>query len=437
MTLQEVRTIQGKLLRVVEVLNKLEATNSRNEKEEILEANKDNTLLQRVFDYTYSPYKVYGVGKKTLEGYEQLGVNMTVNKFGTIFDLLDYLTTANLNNDVKGEILSFLATVPPALRDLYVRIMLKDLRVGVTATTVNKVWEGLVPKFDVMLAKKYQDYIDKLKGDIIITTKLDGIRAVIIRERNTTVIMTRQGKIIEGCVQILEEAKKLPTNMVYDGEFLKANPDKLSSKELYNETKKITGKKGEKTGLEYHAFDVIPLDEFRLGKSKKGCLDRKKDLEQIINNGDFAFFKNVPILYVGSDYSKIDELLKEAIANEQEGIMINTAKGKYECKRSKEILKVKKMHTVDLRVVGFEEGAGKYEGMLGRINVEYKGYTVGVGSGFSDADRKEIWENQDKYMGTIVEVQYFEESQNEKKELSLRFPIFLQWRTDKDEPSYD
>lgn len=436
-TLQEIRTLQGELYKVAQILDEVGATTSRNEKEEILKNNKDNALLQKVFDYTYNPYKVYGVGKKTLEGVEQLGMDMSQSRFATIFDLLDYLTTVNLNNDIKGEILSYLATTPPVLRDLYMRMVLKDLRIGVTETTINKIWKGLVPQFNVMLAKKYTDYADKLKGDIVITTKLDGIRAVIIKDNDTITIMSRQGKIIEELVEIVEEAKKLPTNMVYDGELLKINDEGLSSKELYNVTKKITGKKGEKRDLEFHAFDMIPLDEFKEGKSKKDCLTRKQELKEVIENGEFTFIKNVPILYVGNDYSKIDELLKEAINNEQEGIMVNTAKGKYECKRSKEILKVKKMHTLDLRVIDFEEGIGKYEGMLGRINVDYKGYTVGVGSGFTDADREEIWNNQDKYLDKIAEIQYFEESKNEKGEISLRFPIFLQWRLDKDEPSYD
>ena len=143
------------------------------------------------------------------------------------------------------------------------------------------------------------------------------------------------------------------------------------------------------------------------------------------------------MLYIGDDKSRISKFLQQAIENGQEGIMINTASGKYECKRSKNVLKVKVMHTFDLRVIGFEEGTGKYEKKLGRINVEYNGYSVGVGSGFSDSQREDIWDNQDKYMNTIAEIQYFEESQNDKGEISLRFPIFKRWRPDKDEPSYN
>ena len=51
--------------------------------------------------------------------------------------------------------------------------------------------------------------------------------------------------------------------------------------------------------------------------------------------------------------------------------------------------------------------------------------------------RDEIWNNQDKYLGKISEIQYFEETNNDEGGLSLRFPVFKQWRFDKEEESYE
>jgi signal peptidase I len=150
-----------------------------------------------------------------------------------------------------------------------------------------------------------------------------------------------------------------------------------------------------------------------------------------------AHIIEVPILYRGSDKEMIIKLLDEAISKDQEGVMVNISNAPYECKRTKNILKVKKMQTCDLRIVGFEKGEGKNTGTLGRINVNYKGNIVGVGSGFTDEMRNEIWNNQDKYIGKITEVQYFEETTNSKDDkLSLRFPVFLEVRWDKTEESY-
>ena len=117
--------------------------------------------------------------------------------------------------------------------------------------------------------------------------------------------------------------------------------------------------------------------------------------------------------------------------------MINKLKCGYEFKRTKNLLKVKAMSTMDLRVIAFEEGDGAFEGMLGATVVKYKGNEVRVGSGFTQDMRAEVWNNQDKYKNVIAEIQYFEVTKNEEGKESLRFPVFKGWRFDKDEESYE
>ncbi len=135
----------------------------------------------------------------------------------------------------------------------------------------------------------------------------------------------------------------------------------------------------------------------------------------------------------------ITKLLDEAISNNQEGIMINIANSGYSCKRNKDILKVKRMTSYDLRIVGFEEGSGNFKSMLGAALVDLRGENiVGVGSGWTIEDRQEIWRNQDKYLGRILEVQFFEESVDSKTGLpSLRFPVAKCIREEGKEVSYN
>ena len=103
----------------------------------------------------------------------------------------------------------------------------------------------------------------------------------------------------------------------------------------------------------------------------------------------------------------------------------------------KELLKVKQMNTCDLQCTAIEEGEGKYAGVLGKIVCNYKGYELRVGSGFTDEQRAYYWKNPWLIVGSIVEIQYFEESNNEQGGLSLRFPVFKRVRDDKDEESYE
>ena len=95
------------------------------------------------------------------------------------------------------------------------------------------------------------------------------------------------------------------------------------------------------------------------------------------------------------------------------------------------------MNSCDLKIIGFEEGEGKYKGVLGNLICDYKGYQLGVGSGFDDGQRKEIWNNQEKYLNRIAEIQYFEETYNDKGGLSLRFPVFKCIRELGKEVSYE
>ena len=95
------------------------------------------------------------------------------------------------------------------------------------------------------------------------------------------------------------------------------------------------------------------------------------------------------------------------------------------------------MQSCDLKIIGFEEGQGRLKNTLGKLICDYKGFELGVGSGFSDELRNEIWNNQNEYLGRIAEIQYFEETHNDKKELSLRFPVFKCMREDGKEVSYE
>ena len=140
----------------------------------------------------------------------------------------------------------------------------------------------------------------------------------------------------------------------------------------------------------------------------------------------------VPVLAVVTK-DKIAEWSNYATEHGWEGVMLNYADGYYRTKRSTELLKVKKMHTADLEIVGFNQAIdGKFAGMLQSINVKLDDDNiVQVGSGLTEELRKEIWENQDKYIGCIVEIQYFEQSQDRFGNKSLRFPVFKDFRFDK------
>lgn len=419
---------------VIEIVNQIAATSSRNEKESILKLNKENELLKKVLLYTYDPFRKYKVTEKTIK------CNSNTISFLTIFELLDILSANNINDKLRDEVNAFLSTVQDEEeRDFYIKMLLKDLRCNISEKTINKVWDGLISTFDVMLAKSYKDFSHKVKGNFILTTKLDGTRCVAWREDRTVRVYTRQGKEIEGLIDIENDMLRLPNRMVFDGELIAENPNNLVSKDLFQVTRKLASKKGNKTGLEFHCFDMLPLEEFKKGKSKLGCYDRKLQLSKLLAEAvEINQIKLVPVLYHGDDKEMITQLHGWAKNNNLEGIMINLADAKYVCKRTDTLLKVKEFYTVDLKIIGTQEGTGKYENSLGALLVEYKGNTVGVGSGYTDSERDYLWNNRDSIIGRVSEVQFFEETVDEKTGLpSLRFPVYVQLRETGKEVSYN
>ena len=141
--------------------------------------------------------------------------------------------------------------------------------------------------------------------------------------------------------------------------------------------------------------------------------------------------------YEGTDISVIDEYLNIATSEDKEGLMA-IKDCEWRNKRHNGILKVKKFLTADCEIIGYEEGDGKYKGVLGSFIIDYKGNKVNVGSGYSDKQRQEYWANRDKYIGRILEVKYKEETMDKKTKLiSLQFPTFVCIREEGKEVSYN
>ena len=129
-------------------------------------------------------------------------------------------------------------------------------------------------------------------------------------------------------------------------------------------------------------------------------------------------------------------ILDDYTSRGSEGIMINQNEV-YQFWRTGWLIKVKKMYTVDLKVIHIQEGNGQNQGKVGALVVDYKGYSVGVGSGLTKEQREYYWEHPEEIIGKIIEVQAFEETKDKQGNLSLRFPVFKRVRDDKEEVSYD
>ena len=432
------------------LVKRLIATTGRKEKESILSEYKNDEDVKAMLEYHFNVYKPSGISKKKLNKIAK-AESLTNNKIDSSYDILNLLKYLEIHNTGKMEDLKLIEEYALNLgpyADTIYQLICKSLRLGVQPLTLNKVFgSSFIPTFDIMLAEKYYDAPDKYlpnNTDFILTTKLDGVRVVCIYDKDTGIkFFSRQGQSIEGLTDIESEVScHLLPGYVYDGELLLKNDNNLKSKDLYRATVKVTNADGEKKNIQFNIFDMLTINEFKNGISRTRAFDRKMTIHKLLSSisTNTKWLKEVEMLYIGNDKNQIQYWLDKITNEGGEGVMINLSDSPYECKRSRGILKVKKMQTCDLLCIDMEEGDGVNAGRLGALKVELPApdgnkYIVDVGSGLTFEDRDFYWNNKDKIIGKIIEIQYFEMTQNEKGGYALRFPVFLSVREDKTEPS--
>ena len=423
-----------------EFVKEITSNGSKKFKQSVLQKYKDDEIVQKYLKINFDPYTRYGISVKKL--YKEVRVGECLCPL-TVFDLFDYLAEHNTGRDYDVAVcqiaLEWLAQDDTECAQLLELLICKDLNLGVDAKSINSVIPGLIPTFNVQLAQKYFEKPEKLEGKYFaLTTKIDGGRIIAIRENDQISFFTRAGQRYEGLVDLEREMlETFPEGTVLDGEITILDDKGIPSKEAYKRAMKITRSDGEKHGLKMKCFDAMSLEEWKAQKCTHDYIERRALLNHLLTSAPHTYFELLPELYRGSDTSKVLEYLEEAIANQEEGVMINICDAPYEFGRTWNLMKVKKMNTLDLEIVGFEEGSGRLAGTLGAILVRYKdGNIVKVGSGFSDELRKQIWTNPSDIIGKIVEVQYFEETTNADGGISLRFPVFKDFRPDKLQPDF-
>ena len=412
--------------KVLAIVEQLQATSGRNDKEAILSENANNQLFKDIMKFVYDPFVLTGLSKKKISKKLKLPKEPSTL---SIIEIMDYLKVHNSGRDEDIIFVQhFIQSQPENLRDLYTKIVSKDLTLGLTEGTLNKVYgNGFIKTFSVMLAKKFEEYQHKIKGDFVISEKKDGNRVVVIKDNGVIKSFSRQGKSYEGLQEIESDILGLPIdNIVFDGELIADIEG--STIEVYAETtSKARSKGNNKTGLVFHIFDVLDLKEFQNGKSLSKCVARKSRLSNIFETYDLPHCREVKSLYIGGDLNEVGKWMSWATEQGLEGLMVNMDMP-YVCKRSDVILKVKVFNNADVRCLEVLEGTGKYENMLGAITIQFehegKLYECNCGSGFSDEERKTYYKQPELITGKIVTVGYFEVSKNSNGSYGLRFPTW-------------
>jgi DNA ligase-1 len=418
------------------VIRSLEDHPSRLNKEAIIEAQRDNQELFEGFKLALSPYITFGVKKvPTHSGPDGQGLPWVAFK-----ELTHLLSTRQLTgDDARSAIeLALTASTKTQWNDWYRRILIKDLRCGVSEKTINKIVKDAVPVFECMLAHDGANHEKKITGKKLLEPKLDGVRVLTIidSQAKTVTQYTRNGKILENFGHITRSIEAnidlFDRSMVLDGEMIST-----SFQQLMKQVHRKENVHSEDARL--MLFDIVPLSEFQAGQSVLGQRRRTNLLRSMKTVFDkVGFIDLIPQKEVDLDTMvgrlEFEEYNRWAIEQAFEGIMVKDPDAQYQCKRSVSWLKMKPVVTFDLAVVDLEEGTGKNSGKLGALVCEGidqdKKIRVNVGSGLTDEQREEIWVNKDSIIGQIVEIKADCVTKNQDSDdvYSLRFPRFEKFR---------
>ena len=415
-----------------EIIKELESNNSRLFKEDIIEKNLNYKEFQEGLAMCLDPLVTFGV--KQVPESEKNGNGLNWEDFKNSANLLiERESTGHAARDLIINLMNL--SKEDQWNNWYRRILIKDLRCGVSEKTVNNVAKKMnlkfrVPVFSCMLAHDGAKHPKKIKGDCLVEYKYDGVRVVAIVKKNKATLYSRNGKIFNNFA-LIENALSKPeyNNIVFDGEVMSDDFQALM--------KQVYRKSGANTEDAYLAlFDMLPLKEFNEGRSKLNSLERKQELNKLSKTfGSEIKLVDYEIINFDNEQGqeKFSEMNKEALEKGFEGLMIKPSNNYYECKRSHAWLKIKPFIEVTLKVIDIQEGTGKHEGKLGAFSVEGeddgKFFSLSVGSGLTDEQRDMYWADKDKLIGRLIEVRADAITKSiEGDHFSLRFPRFKNFR---------
>ena len=408
-----------------------------------------------LIEYLLNDNKITGIKKSKLKKKIKNTSKLLDVQYDNLRSLIFYLLKHNTGTDQDVYIVqNFLNRIKnsPQIneRQIIADIITKDFKCGVTDLTAYGHIPGLKRNWR---ERKGHSLVDSKTGElktkkilgknITVTLKLDGYRYKVVKQDKDINIYTSSGKLDNNLVEIIEEAKSLP-NGVYDGEMI-AHGDFKDSTARFNATTKILGKDGEKKNIDFICFDYIEDINafFNYEEYKVPRYERLIDLYKTLNNLDLEYIQLVPIymnnvLVEEETVDIIMNMYEKAIAQGEEGLVIDIADASYVRAKGTSMFKLKPEISGDFKVIDVVEGKGKDAGRLGAFIIEYKDNLVHVGSGLTDAIREEVWADPNKYIGKLIEVVYFGETKDEKTGLlSIRLPRFKRFRHDKNDVSYD
>lgn len=424
----------------------LAETSSRLEKEKILLVNKNNAVLKQACFLALDPFTNFYIRK--IPKYKT-GIGPYISLQHALDKLLALSTRQVTGNAAIEYLTNILEELEPDDANVIVRVIEKDLRCGVSDSTVNKIWPDLIPTYPCMLASGYDDkLVSKIKWPANVQLKLDGMRfnAIVDGKKQTVEFRSRNGKLLNLLGFLETEFLAIAGNddVVFDGELNVMDEDTMQfmprqiGNGILSKAQKGTLTSGDAALIHATVWDWIPYGDFKRGVC---TIPYKTRLSSLFSTMDSCKLKDKNEYRVGKVHkvwnenvntlAEAQERFEQLLGEGQEGIILKDMLAHWEDKRAKHQIKFKGELECDLMCVDWVEGTGKNAGRLGALVLESSDgkIKVNVGTGFTDSDRDRI---NKKVIGKVIAIKYNGRIVDQKSGVSSLFlPVFIEIREDK------
>jgi len=409
----------------------LRATSSTIDKQGIIEdycnhGSEASEFAKNILLYTYHPLWQYHVTSENLKKKS----NLRGKDFGDIFFLLNALKDRQVTgHDAIGAVNTFIDSYPD-YEELIHCIIDKDLKTRAGDKIINKAIPNHIPEFSVALADKYEPKLVDWKDGWYVSRKLDGVRCLCIVDIDgNPTFYSRTGKEFNTLNVVADGIRSLGlSGVVFDGELCLLDED--GNEDFQGIMKQLKKKDHTIPNPSYKIFDCLTPTEFYQKKGWTKLSSRLNTLFEALEYNECPCLSILEQERVRDD-DHFQEWVKKSKDYGYEGLMLRADKP-YKGKRSKDLLKVKTFHDAEYEVLDVEMGPFRYvkdgaeceEDMLSCVYISHKDHIVRVGSGFTIEERQDFYQDKNRILGKIIQVQYFEETKNQDGGISLRFPTF-------------
>lgn len=448
--MSELRTVFWEL----DCIEHLSSTNSK--KENLYKLLRVYPEAEEILRLTFND-SIYGVSDRSFERM----LNYDKEKEGTYFDIGDLMARKIYDagssdytiNDVKEHLanieklkgndkvgyLKQLMKFDRLYGKFVSRIVLKDLKIGISLITINnvliKLGKQAIDKFEVQLCGSISsveddnDVFNKVGLPCLASIKYDGMRGFLTKKGDEVVFTSRNGKIIDYMPELTKHfEEEYPFDFIFDGEIMAKD---------FSELQKRIGRKEENLepveGLHFRLFDILKIKNIDFKDKLQS--ERTRYIEFNIDESEYLKVEEHKVCNSTLD---VKNFFKMACERKEEGIILKNLNKPYEFDSRKNWWKVKPIIEGTFKIINWKKGTGKKASVLSSIQVTDLHHKVisWVGSGMTDNDILYIMnlEREGKLKETCVDIMFNEITVDKFGQKSLRHPRFLKIRHDKEQP---